>query len=69
MGRGDHRTEHDISRYLCTVKAIDALLGAVLGCGVWLLGVPNPILWAAVAFALNFEPYIVPLTGVLILSA
>jgi predicted PurR-regulated permease PerM len=61
-------TEHQVSRYLLTITLINASLGAVLGCGFWLLGVPNPALWAAMAFALNFLPYVGPLTGILVLS-
>ena len=61
-------TEHQVSRYLLTIMLINASLGAVLGCGFWLLGVPNSVLWAAMAFALNFVPYVGPLTGILVLS-
>ena len=61
-------TEQQVSRYLFTVTLINALLGAALGCGFWLLGVPNPVLWAAMAFALNFVPYLGPLTGIITLS-
>lgn len=61
-------TEQQVSRYLFTVTLINVLLGAVLGCGFWLLGVPNPVLWAVMAFALNFVPYLGPLTGIIILS-
>ena len=33
------------------------LLGAVLGAAVCLLGLPNPALWGAMAFVLNFIPF------------
>ena len=61
-------TERQISAYLLTITLINALLGAVLGGAVWLLGLPNPALWGAMAFVLNFIPYLGPLTGVIILG-
>jgi predicted PurR-regulated permease PerM len=61
-------TERQVSAYLLTITLINALLGAVLGCAVWLLGLPNPALWGAMAFVLNFIPFLGPLTGVLVLG-
>jgi predicted PurR-regulated permease PerM len=61
-------TQQQISAYLLTITLINALLGVGLGTAVWLLGVPNPALWGAMAFALNFIPYLGPLTGVVVLG-
>ncbi|HTU03709.1 MAG TPA: AI-2E family transporter [Candidatus Sulfotelmatobacter sp.] len=61
-------TEHQVSAYLLTITLINALVGAVLGCALWLLGVPNPALWGAMAFLLNFIPYLGPITGVVVLG-
>jgi predicted PurR-regulated permease PerM len=61
-------TERQVSTYLLTITLINALLGAVLGSAVWLLGMPNPALWGAMAFGLNFIPYLGPLTGVVVLG-
>ena len=61
-------TQRQISAYLLTITLINALLGAVLGGAVWLLGVPNPALWGAMAFVLNFIPFLGPLTGVVVLG-
>jgi predicted PurR-regulated permease PerM len=61
-------TERQVSAYLLTITLINALLGAALGSAVWLLGVPNPALWGAMAFLLNFIPYLGPLTGVVVLG-
>ena len=61
-------TERQVSAYLLTITLINALLGAVLGCAVWLLGVPNPALWGAMACVLNFIPYLGPLIGVVVLG-
>jgi predicted PurR-regulated permease PerM len=61
-------TERQVSAYLLTITLINTLLGAALGGAVWLLGVPNPALWGAMAFVLNFIPYVGPLTGVVVLG-
>jgi predicted PurR-regulated permease PerM len=56
--------EDHISRYLITVAMINAGLGVAAGTVFWLLGLPNPALWGALAFVLNFIPYIGSLTGI-----
>jgi predicted PurR-regulated permease PerM len=61
-------TERQVSAYLLTITLVNALLGAVLGTTVWLLGLPNPALWGAMAFVLNFIPYLGPLIGIVVLG-
>jgi predicted PurR-regulated permease PerM len=61
-------TQRQISAYLLTITLINALLAAVLGSGFWVLGLPNPVLWAAMVFALNFAPFVGPIAGIIILS-
>jgi predicted PurR-regulated permease PerM len=61
-------TEQQVFGYLRTITLINAVLGAVLGAAFAFLGMPNPILWAVMAFLLNFVPYLGPLTGMVILS-
>jgi predicted PurR-regulated permease PerM len=61
-------TERQVSAYLLTITLVNALLGTALGAAVWLLGVPNPTLWGAMAFALNFIPYLGPLIGIVVLG-
>lgn len=56
--------EDHISKYLITVAMINAGLGTAAGVAFWLLGLPNPALWGALAFLLNFIPYIGSLTGI-----
>jgi predicted PurR-regulated permease PerM len=50
--------EREISRYLLTVAVINGGLGLVIAFGLWLLGVPNPLLWGVAAALLNFLPYV-----------
>nr|WP_294554635.1 AI-2E family transporter [uncultured Rhodopila sp.] len=58
--------ERNVSAYLLTVACINALVGGATGCVMWLCGVANPVLWGAVAFALNFVPILGPMVGVVI---
>ena len=55
--------EHDVSRYLLTVSAINAALGAVIATGMWLAEMPNPILWGVAAALLNFIPFLGAVVG------
>jgi predicted PurR-regulated permease PerM len=50
--------ESGISRYLATITLINCGLGAAIGLVVWLMGIPNPILWGVMAAVLNFVPHI-----------
>jgi len=48
----------EISRYLLTALLINASLGAITACMLWLYKVPDPMLWGAVAMFANFIPYV-----------
>jgi predicted PurR-regulated permease PerM len=50
--------ENAISRYLCTITAINIGLGIATGIALWLLGVPNPALWGALATVANYVPHV-----------
>jgi predicted PurR-regulated permease PerM len=49
-----------LSRYLLIQTAINAIFGLVIGTGLWLIGIPNPVLWGVLAMLLRFVPYIGP---------
>jgi predicted PurR-regulated permease PerM len=55
--------EDNISRYLTTISAMNLLVGVLAGLAVWLLGMPDPLLFGTLAFLLNYIPIIGPLTG------
>jgi predicted PurR-regulated permease PerM len=60
--------ERDISSYLATVTAINLSLGlAVWGVTAW-IGLPNPLLWGVLAWALNYIPYLGPLCTMTVLA-
>ncbi|HEY2534204.1 MAG TPA: AI-2E family transporter [Xanthobacteraceae bacterium] len=56
---------HRLSRYLLTQTALNAAFGLIIGSGLALIGIPNPVLWGILAAALRFVPYI----GVFIAAA
>jgi predicted PurR-regulated permease PerM len=47
----------DISRFLGVISAINLCLGAIASFVFWFLGVPNFLLWGALAGIANFVPY------------
>jgi predicted PurR-regulated permease PerM len=59
--------QREMSRYLLTITMINFGLGCATAIAMALLQVPNAILWGAVAFLLNFAPYIgAAITGVVL---
>ena len=52
--------ESNLSGYLMVVTAINLCLGLVAIAMAYLLGLPYPLLWGALAFALNYVPYVGP---------
>jgi len=47
-----------LSRYFLTQLALNSCFGVAIGIGLWLIGVPSPILWGVVAALSRFIPYI-----------
>ena len=62
------RLERNISTYLLTITLINACLGIAVGLALWLLDMPNPILWGTMACLLNFIPYLGAMVGVAVVS-
>ena len=47
-----------LSRYFLLQTALNAVFGALVGIGLWLIGVPSPWLWGIFTMLLRFVPYI-----------
>lgn len=60
--------QREVSRYLLTISLINAGLGVAISVAMWLVGMPNPVLWGIVAALLNFVPYIGAGAGILIVA-
>ncbi|MBV8497349.1 MAG: AI-2E family transporter, partial [Gammaproteobacteria bacterium] len=58
----------EVGRYYGTLSLINLVFGAVVGFTMWLLGMPNPMLWGALAGTLNFIPYLGGLVTLVILT-
>ncbi len=52
--------ESSLSVYLLTITVINLCLGLVTIAATWIIGLPAPVIWGALAFALNYIPYIGP---------
>ena len=50
--------QDEISHYLFTVACINAGMGTATALAMWLLGMPNAILWGVMAAVFNFVPYL-----------
>ncbi len=68
VGYGDlHRTTEAlqdagarVGRYLLMQLVVNITYGIPLAIGLWLLGIPNAVLWGMLAIVLRFVPYIGP---------
>jgi predicted PurR-regulated permease PerM len=66
FGGGDlHRTTialddaaRRLSRFFLVQTGLNASFGVVVGLGLWMIGVPSPLLWGLLAAILRFVPYI-----------
>ncbi|WNM56593.1 AI-2E family transporter [Candidatus Nitrospira allomarina] len=55
--------ENNISSYLVTVTSVNVGLALATSLAMYLLGMPNPFLWGAMAGILNFIPYVGSIIG------
>lgn len=58
--------QQSMSFYLFATTCINIVLGILIGTVMWLLGLPNPILWGVMAGCLNFIPYLGCIVGAVI---
>ena len=50
-----------VGRYLLMQLVVNVAYGIPIGVGLWLIGVPNPLLWGMLAIVLRFVPFIGPI--------
>ena len=55
-----------VGRYLLMQLVINATYAIPIGIGLWLLGIPNALLWGVLTLVLRFVPYIGPAVGMLL---
>lgn len=64
-----YNVEQEISRYLLTITAINIIVGLVVGGGLWVIGIPNALVWGVAAAVLNFLPYVGALISIVLVGA
>lgn len=64
-----HEIEHQVSRFLSTVVALNLAVGVVIGLAMWAMGMPNPAVWGVMAAALNFMPVFGLIIGLSVVGA
>jgi predicted PurR-regulated permease PerM len=52
-----------VSRQLLMQTLVNMIYGIAIGAGLWALGTPYPLLWAALGAALRFVPYLGPIAA------
>ena len=57
-----------VASYIITVAQINFGVGVLVTLGAWALGLTAPVMWGGLAMALNFLPYVGPLTMVGLLA-
>lgn len=51
-------TESSVSTYLVTLALVNSGLGVIVALVMWLVGMPNPLLWGVLAAVAEFVPYL-----------
>jgi predicted PurR-regulated permease PerM len=67
---GFRQAQRDIGLFISTMSIVNLALGLATGLALWLIGLPNPVLWGTTTAVLAFIPYLGPLLiAVLLLLA
>ena len=53
-----HETEAIVARYLVVTALINTGQGIAVGLAMWAIGMPDPVMWGLLTFALEFIPYL-----------
>lgn len=67
-GQVYERVRRDLARYFSAVTLSNLVLGSGTALAMYLLEMPNPVLWGVTAFALNFIPYAGSATTLVLLT-
>jgi predicted PurR-regulated permease PerM len=60
--------EQNISLYLVTITVINICFGTAVAACMYLLGLPNPLLWGAMAGLLHFIPFLGSMVGITVVT-
>jgi predicted PurR-regulated permease PerM len=59
--------EASLATYIATVTGINFAVGIIVATACYFLGLPSPWVWGALAFVMNYVPYIGPATVIITL--
>lgn len=62
------RIERDLSQYFGMLFLINTGLGVAVGVAMYIIGMPNPLLWGVLAGVLNFVPYLGPAVNITVVG-
>lgn len=62
------QAQHELSLYMITITLINVGLGIATAIVLYLLDVPDPLLWGGIAALLNYAPFIGPLVTAVLLA-
>ena len=60
--------QQNVSRYLLLITVINFMLGLLVALLMWILDMPNPIVWGVSAALLNYIPYVGPVINLVIVT-
>jgi predicted PurR-regulated permease PerM len=63
-----HEMEQQISGYLFFTTVMNVIFGVLIAAVMWLMGMPNPVLWGVVAGVTKFIPYLGGLVCTVVLA-
>jgi predicted PurR-regulated permease PerM len=58
----------NVSKYLFSVAVVNVGLGVAIAIAMSILGMPNAMMWGAIAAMVNFIPYFGPVAGMLLIG-
>jgi len=61
--------EAKVSRFLLSVTLVNLCVGTAVSLAMWAIGMPSPLLWGALAAAVNYVPYVGQAVMVLVLAS
>lgn len=56
------------SAYLATITVINITLGLLVAFGLWIIGLPTPLMWGGIVALFNYMPYLGPIMATLLLA-
>jgi predicted PurR-regulated permease PerM len=56
------------STYLGTITLVNVSLGLLVALALWLLGMPNPLMWGGIVAVMNYIPYLGPIAAAALLA-